>query len=193
MTFCCTMRHLISCQHDVTHTHSIRKLSEICHFLPSSSSPDENSVFVTNSVAFASAAAECKRAQRRRCCPWLLQKRAPTLLLAVATACRMRRPPNQHVHLEEQSTSAGWFAQKKTVPAKVSCMHSHLYYPVHVSLLYAPVEVSKISHTNGSKPDEPWENLAFPTYLQSEVDDFCQDWDEALQVQSACNFTYRTC
>ncbi|KAL3145212.1 hypothetical protein ABBQ32_000961 [Trebouxia sp. C0010 RCD-2024] len=41
----------------------------------------------------------------------------------------------------------------------------------------------KISHTNGSKPDEPWENLAFPTYLQSEVDDFCQDWDEALQLE----------
>ena len=46
----------------------------------------------------------------------------------------------------------------------------------------ASVEVFKTSHTNGSKPDEPWENLAFPTYLQSEVDDFCQDWDEALQV-----------
>lgn len=47
--------------------------------------------------------------------------------------------------------------------------------------------VEKISHSNGSKPDEPWENLAFPTYLQSEVDDFCQDWDEALQVWCACS------
>lgn len=51
--------------------------------------------------------------------------------------------------------------------------------------MYASAEVSKISHSNGSKPDEPWENLAFPTYLQSEVDDFCQDWDEALQVGCA--------
>lgn len=52
--------------------------------------------------------------------------------------------------------------------------------------LHASVE--KISHSNGSKPDEPWENLAFPTYLQSEVDDFCQDWDEALQVRFASSF-----
>ena len=32
------------------------------------------------------------------------------------------------------------------------------------------------------KSEDQWQNLAFPTYLQSEVDDFCQDWDEALQV-----------
>lgn len=35
---------------------------------------------------------------------------------------------------------------------------------------------------NAPKADEQWQDLAFPTYLQSEVDDFCQDWDEALQV-----------
>ncbi|DBA90771.1 hypothetical protein WJX77_003879 [Trebouxia sp. C0004] len=33
------------------------------------------------------------------------------------------------------------------------------------------------------KADEQWQDLAFPTYLQSEVDDFCQDWDEALQLE----------
>lgn len=37
--------------------------------------------------------------------------------------------------------------------------------------------------SNGTpKNEDQWQNLAFPTYLQSEVDDFCQDWDEALQV-----------
>ena len=70
--------------------------------------------------------------------------------------------------------------------AKVSCMLSqaHLFASsvAYSRSMYASADISKISHTNGSKPDEPWENLAFPTYLQSEVDDFCQDWDEALQV-----------
>ena len=37
------------------------------------------------------------------------------------------------------------------------------------------------------KSEDQWQNLAFPTYLQSEVDDFCQDWDEALQV-IMCSF-----
>ena len=37
------------------------------------------------------------------------------------------------------------------------------------------------------KSEDQWQNLAFPTYLQSEVDDFCQDWDEALQV-TTCSF-----
>lgn len=92
-------------------------------------------VSVTSSVAFPSAAPECKWAQRRRCCPWLQQKRAPPHLLAVATACRVRRPPNQHAHLEEQNTSADWLAQRTTVQAKVSCMHSHMYSLVHVLLL----------------------------------------------------------
>lgn len=36
---------------------------------------------------------------------------------------------------------------------------------------------------NAPKADEQWQDLAFPTYLQSEVDDFCQDWDEALQLE----------
>ena len=56
--------------------------------------------------------------------------------------------------------------------------------------IYASADISKTSLTNGSKPDEPWENLAFPTYLQSEVDDFCQDWDEALQVPFQQMSTY---
>lgn len=72
------------------------------------------------------------------------------------------------------------------MPAKVSCTLGQAYlfaFSAAYSLsTYAFADTSKISHTNGSKPDEPWENLAFPTYLQSEVDDFCQDWDEALQV-----------
>ncbi len=42
--------------------------------------------------------------------------------------------------------------------------------------------VPKRPGNNPPKADEQWQDLAFPTYLQSEVDDFCQDWDEALQV-----------
>ncbi len=42
--------------------------------------------------------------------------------------------------------------------------------------------VPKPPGKNIPKAEEQWQDLAFPTYLQSEVDDFCQDWDEALQV-----------
>lgn len=30
--------------------------------------------------------------------------------------------------------------------------------------------------------NKQWQETAFPSYLQSAKDDFCQDWDEALQV-----------
>ncbi|KAL0030972.1 hypothetical protein WJX79_005631 [Trebouxia sp. C0005] len=43
--------------------------------------------------------------------------------------------------------------------------------------------VPKRPGNNSPKADEQWQDLAFPTYLQSEVDDFCQDWDEALQLE----------
>ena len=29
---------------------------------------------------------------------------------------------------------------------------------------------------------DSWHATAFPSYLQSEVDDFCKEWDEALQA-----------
>lgn len=47
--------------------------------------------------------------------------------------------------------------------------------------------VPKRPGSNPPKADEQWQDLAFPTYLQSEVDDFCQDWDEALQVTLQAN------
>lgn len=36
------------------------------------------------------------------------------------------------------------------------------------------------------KDDITWKNGAFPVYLQSTQDDFCQSWDEALQACIAC-------
>ena len=33
-----------------------------------------------------------------------------------------------------------------------------------------------------AEDSEAWKNGAFPSYLQSEVDDFCAAWDDALQV-----------
>jgi len=47
--------------------------------------------------------------------------------------------------------------------------------------------VPKPPGNNAPKAEEQWQDLAFPTYLQSEVDDFCQDWDEALQVTLQAN------
>ena len=45
-------------------------------------------------------------------------------------------------------------------------------------------------HANGVdsvlEDNKQWHATAFPSYLQSEKDDFCQDWDEALQVFLLC-------
>ncbi len=53
--------------------------------------------------------------------------------------------------------------------------------------------VPKPPGNNPPKADEQWQDLAFPTYLQSEVDDFCQDWDEALQVTLQANASSPVC
>ncbi len=53
--------------------------------------------------------------------------------------------------------------------------------------------VPKPPGNNLPKAEEQWQDLAFPTYLQSEVDDFCQDWDEALQVTLQANESSPVC